>query len=157
MNGGAIDPLGEVRDVIDRARRPGVWLHVDGAFGLWARAEPSRRHLLDGVERADSWATDAHKWLNTPYDCGMAICAHDRRRIEPRFRSGRRTFPCGDDAGASRSGGLQPRVLQACPLGPCLGGVATARLRRAGEARRQVLSDGRTSRERARAAPKAST
>jgi len=76
VNGGAVDPLGEVRDVIDQRGNADIWLHVDGAFGLWARADPSRRHLLDGVERADSWATDAHKWLNTPYDCGMAICAH---------------------------------------------------------------------------------
>jgi len=51
----------------------GGWLHVDGAFGLWAAADPARRHLLDGVDRADSWTTDAHKWLNVPYDCGLAF------------------------------------------------------------------------------------
>ena len=51
-------------------------MHVDGAFGLWAAAVPSLRHLVAGVERADSWATDAHKWLNVPYDCGIALCAH---------------------------------------------------------------------------------
>jgi glutamate/tyrosine decarboxylase-like PLP-dependent enzyme len=76
VNGGAVDRLGPVRDVVDRRGAEGIWLHVDGAFGLWGRADPSRRHLLEDVDRADSWATDAHKWLNTPYDCGMAICAH---------------------------------------------------------------------------------
>ena len=76
VNGGAVDPLGHVRDVGDRRATGDIWLHVDGAFGLWCRADPSRRHLLQDVDRADSWATDAHKWLNTPYDCGMAICAH---------------------------------------------------------------------------------
>ena len=51
-------------------------MHVDGAFGLWAAASPTLRPLVDGVERADSWATDAHKWLNVPYDCGLVFCAH---------------------------------------------------------------------------------
>jgi glutamate/tyrosine decarboxylase-like PLP-dependent enzyme len=50
-----------------------VWVHVDGAFGLWARATPARAGLAGGVEHADSWATDAHKWLNVPYDCGIAL------------------------------------------------------------------------------------
>ena len=75
VNGGAVDPFGDLGDVVDGRNRDDIWLHVDGAFGLWARADPSRRHLLDDVDRADSWATDAHKWLNTPYDCGIAICA----------------------------------------------------------------------------------
>ncbi|MET0740669.1 MAG: pyridoxal-dependent decarboxylase [Candidatus Nanopelagicales bacterium] len=57
-------------------------MHVDGAFGLWAAASPQLRHLVEGVERADSWATDAHKWLNVPYDCGIAITAHiDDHRV----------------------------------------------------------------------------
>jgi len=50
-----------------------TWIHIDGAFGLWARVAPARAHLADGVDLADSWATDAHKWLNTPYDCGIVI------------------------------------------------------------------------------------
>ncbi len=51
-------------------------MHVDGAFGLWAAAAPARAHLTDGLELADSWATDGHKWLNVPYDCGIVLCAH---------------------------------------------------------------------------------
>jgi glutamate/tyrosine decarboxylase-like PLP-dependent enzyme len=70
---GAFDPFPAIVDV---TRRNGAWLHVDGAFGLWAAASPSRRHLLAGVEGADSWTTDAHKWLNVPYDCGIVVCAH---------------------------------------------------------------------------------
>jgi glutamate/tyrosine decarboxylase-like PLP-dependent enzyme len=61
--------------IIDRFDPASTWVHVDGAFGLWANAAPNRRHLLDGVERADSWATDGHKWLNTPYDCGVVAVA----------------------------------------------------------------------------------
>jgi glutamate/tyrosine decarboxylase-like PLP-dependent enzyme len=71
VNTGAVDPLDAVADLVgERAR---AWLHVDGAFGLWGAASPERRPLLRGLERADSWAVDAHKWLNVPYDCGMAI------------------------------------------------------------------------------------
>ena len=70
VNGGGIDPLEEV---CAAARAAGAWVHVDGAFGLWAAASPSREHLVRGVERADSWATDAHKWLNVPFDCGIAF------------------------------------------------------------------------------------
>ncbi|WP_217914630.1 pyridoxal phosphate-dependent decarboxylase family protein [Miltoncostaea marina] len=75
VNGGGVDPLDELADAVDARGRADTWLHVDGAFGLWGRAAPRRRALLAGAERAHSWATDAHKWLNTPYDCGMAICA----------------------------------------------------------------------------------
>ncbi len=73
VNTGAVDPLGELADVCEEA---GAWLHVDGAFGLWAAASPRLRHLTEGCERADSWATDAHKWLNVPYDCGIVFCRH---------------------------------------------------------------------------------
>jgi glutamate/tyrosine decarboxylase-like PLP-dependent enzyme len=73
VNTGALDPL---QAIADRTTARGAWLHVDGAFGLWAAATPSLRHLIEGVARADSWAVDAHKWLNVPYDCGIAICAH---------------------------------------------------------------------------------
>jgi glutamate/tyrosine decarboxylase-like PLP-dependent enzyme len=67
---GASDPMA---DIVDLAHQRGAWVHVDGAFGLWAAAVPELRHLVAGVERADSWATDAHKWLNVPYDSGLAI------------------------------------------------------------------------------------
>jgi len=73
VNTGACD---DVNAIVDAARAAGAWVHVDGAFGLWAAAAPSRRHLVAGCERADSWATDAHKWLNVPYDSGVAFCAH---------------------------------------------------------------------------------
>jgi glutamate/tyrosine decarboxylase-like PLP-dependent enzyme len=73
INTGAVDPLAGICDI---AHQAGAWVHVDGAFGLWAAASPRFRPLLSGVERADSWATDAHKWLNVPYDCGLVFCAH---------------------------------------------------------------------------------
>lgn len=67
---GAFDPIGEIAVL---TREHGGWLHVDGAFGLWARACPTRAALAQGVEQADSWATDAHKWLQAPYECGCAF------------------------------------------------------------------------------------
>ena len=70
VNTGSIDPLREIAAI---AHERGAWLHVDGAFGLWGRASRDRRPLLDGVDLADSWATDAHKWLNVPYDNGIVI------------------------------------------------------------------------------------
>jgi glutamate/tyrosine decarboxylase-like PLP-dependent enzyme len=73
VNTGAFDDLAAIADA---AAGTGAWFHVDGAFGLWAAAAPSLRHLVRGSERADSWATDAHKWLNVPYDSGIAFCAH---------------------------------------------------------------------------------
>ena len=72
VNSGAFDPIGEICDL---AHARDAWVHVDGAFGLWAAASPRLRHLVAGVERADSWATDAHKWLNVPYDSGLVFCA----------------------------------------------------------------------------------
>ncbi len=73
LHSGAFDPVGESAAV---AHRHDAWVHVDGAFGLWAAASPSLRSLLQGYETADSWATDAHKTLNVPYDCGIAVVAH---------------------------------------------------------------------------------
>jgi glutamate/tyrosine decarboxylase-like PLP-dependent enzyme len=70
LNVGACDPF---RELIPTAQAGGAWVHVDGAFGLFARASRKYRHLVDGVELADSWSTDGHKWLNVPFDCGIAI------------------------------------------------------------------------------------
>jgi glutamate/tyrosine decarboxylase-like PLP-dependent enzyme len=71
VNTGAFDPLEEIADAVP----DDAWLHVDGAFGLWAAASPKLRGLVRGVERADSWITDAHKWLNVPYDSALVLCS----------------------------------------------------------------------------------
>ena len=73
VNTGSFDSLDEIADL---CRDAGAWLHVDGAFGIWAAVSPSLRRLVKGIERADSWTTDAHKWLNVPYDSGIVLCAH---------------------------------------------------------------------------------
>jgi glutamate/tyrosine decarboxylase-like PLP-dependent enzyme len=75
VNTGACDPVGKVCEI---AREMDAWVHVDGAFGLWAAVSPARRHLLEGIDKADSWATDAHKWLNVPQDSGIAIVREPR-------------------------------------------------------------------------------
>ncbi|KFU82828.1 Glutamate or tyrosine decarboxylase [Amycolatopsis lurida] len=73
VNTGAFDDVAAATEI---AHRHGAWVHVDGAFGLWAAAAPSLRRLTTGLAKADSWAVDGHKWLNVPYDCGYAFCAH---------------------------------------------------------------------------------
>jgi glutamate/tyrosine decarboxylase-like PLP-dependent enzyme len=73
VNTGAFDPI---REICARAHSQGAWVHVDGAFGMWAAAAPARAHLVRGIEEADSWATDAHKWLNVPYDSGLVLTRH---------------------------------------------------------------------------------
>ena len=70
VNTGAFDPI---KDICTAAKSNGAWVHVDGAFGLWAAASPMRAHLAAGIEEADSWSVDAHKWLNVPHDSGMVI------------------------------------------------------------------------------------
>jgi glutamate/tyrosine decarboxylase-like PLP-dependent enzyme len=74
VNTGAFDPFDAIADARDAA--PNAWIHIDGAFGLWAAVSDSLRPLVAGSDRADSWATDAHKWLNVPYDSGIAFTAH---------------------------------------------------------------------------------
>lgn len=75
VNTGAFDPL---EAICRRAREMGAWVHVDGAFGLWAAVVPQRAHLVAGIAEADSWATDGHKWLNVPYDSGLVFCREPR-------------------------------------------------------------------------------
>lgn len=92
VNSGAFDPVGAL---CDRAHQDGGWVHVDGAFGLWAAAVPSLRHLADGIDRADSWAVSAHKTLNVPYDCGIVMC-RDRAALESAFRASAAYFQWSD-------------------------------------------------------------
>jgi glutamate/tyrosine decarboxylase-like PLP-dependent enzyme len=73
VNTGGFDPLNDIAEIV---RQRQGWLHVDGAFGLWAAACSTKRHLVRGASRADSWATDAHKWLNVPYDSGLVFTAN---------------------------------------------------------------------------------
>ena len=79
VNSGAFDPL---EPIVEAAHAAGAWVHVDAAFGLWAAASPSLRRLVAGIEGADSWATDAHKWLNVPYDCGFVAVADRAAHFE---------------------------------------------------------------------------
>ena len=88
MNTGGFDPMDRIAEVL--AGHPNHWVHVDGAFGLWANVSPQLRLLVRGVERADSWSTDAHKWLNAGYDCGF-VAVRDPRRTGPPWR--RRRLP----------------------------------------------------------------
>ena len=97
-NSGAMDPVGEICQV---AHGHGAWVHVDGAFGMWAAASPRLRPLVAGVERADSWATDAHKWLNVPYDSGLVFCAHpEAHRAAMGIRAGYLIHGSGDQRDA---------------------------------------------------------
>ena len=92
LHSGSFDPLGPA---IAAAHEHGAWVHVDGAFGLWAAASPRLRHLVAGHEAADSWATDAHKTLNVPYDCGIVVV----RRPALRAAMGMRASYLVQDAG----------------------------------------------------------
>jgi glutamate/tyrosine decarboxylase-like PLP-dependent enzyme len=74
VNTGAFDPAAEICEL---AHQSGAWVHIDGAFGLWAAAAPERAYLIEGVAQADSWALDAHKWLNVPYDSGIVVCREE--------------------------------------------------------------------------------
>ncbi len=100
VNTGSFDPLPEIVAAVREL--PNAWLHVDGAFGLWAAAAPSLRHLVAGVEGADSWSTDAHKWLNVPYDSGIAI-VRDPDAHRSAVSHGAAYYVAG--AGAERDGG----------------------------------------------------
>ena len=122
VNTGAFDPLEEIADAVEGT---GAWLHVDGAFGLWAAASPRFRHLVAGSERADSWATDCHKWLNVPYDSGIAFCAHpDSHRAAMSVRA---SYLEQADPTRARPDGLEPRVLAPGARLPDLRGDPLAR------------------------------
>lgn len=92
LNTGAFDPFPEI---IDWARQRNSWVHVDGAIGLWAAASPARRHLTAGMNGADSWATDGHKWLNVPYDSGI-ILIRDASLLRPTMSARAGYLPEGD-------------------------------------------------------------
>ena len=81
VNSGAFDPFHEI---CDAAENVGAWVHVDAAFGGWVGASKNRKHLSDGMERADSWSLDCHKWLNVPHDSAIAIC-RDREAMQAMF------------------------------------------------------------------------
>jgi glutamate/tyrosine decarboxylase-like PLP-dependent enzyme len=103
VNTGHSAPFNEI---IDAVGGPNAWVHVDGAFGLWANAVPARQVHVAGVERADSWATDGHKWLNVPYDCGVVICA-DGDQLRRSMRMDAAYVPDGGEARTLMSMGLQ--------------------------------------------------
>ena len=149
VNSGAFDDLTAATAV---AHEHGAWVHVDGAFGLWAAASPTTRHLTAGIETADSWSTDGHKWLNVPYDSGYAFCAHPdvarrghvfHRRLPDRPRPGR-------SAGAV---GLRDRVVAAGPRVRHVGRPSRARSERRGRPGRPVLRHGPPLRRAARLSP----
>ena len=109
-------------------------MHVDGAFGLWAAASPPYRHLTAGAERADSWASDAHKWLNVPYDSGLAFCGR------PADHRAAMSLPAAYLADRrARRHGLVARGVAALAGVPALGGVAVAGPLRCRGPRRPML------------------
>jgi glutamate/tyrosine decarboxylase-like PLP-dependent enzyme len=143
VNTGTCDPLPAIADATEKA---GAWLHVDGASGMWAAASPSLRHLCEGVERAGSWATDAHKWLNVPYDSGIAFCAHPHAH---RAAMGvQADYLIHDDDGRCDQIGLEPGVLSpgARLSDPC--GAALARPLRCRRDGRALLRRARRFAER---------
>jgi glutamate/tyrosine decarboxylase-like PLP-dependent enzyme len=85
VNSGSFDPID---DVCETANKAGAWVHIDGAFGLWAEAVPQLSYLTKGLEKADSWSVDGHKTLNTPYDCGIIMCKHKASIISALHASG---------------------------------------------------------------------
>jgi glutamate/tyrosine decarboxylase-like PLP-dependent enzyme len=100
VNTGACDDLAAATEA---AHARDAWVHVDGAFGLWAAASPSRRHLVAGLERADSWAVDGHKWLNVPYDTGFVFCADREAHVASVSYTASYLVGSGDPAGRSPS------------------------------------------------------
>jgi len=85
VNSGAFDPFDEI---CDRANRVGAWVHIDGAFGLWAAGSKRKKYLTKGIQKANSWAVDAHKTLNAPYDCGIVLCKNREALVTAMHLSG---------------------------------------------------------------------
>ena len=112
VNAGDFDPIA---DMASSTREHDAWLHVDGAFGLFARLSPRTRHLTEGVELADSITVDAHKWLNVPYDCGLRLRARSPARLGRALAIGAPYLPSPDDPGRTR-GSSRPRT-RAAPAG----------------------------------------
>lgn len=145
VNTGAFDPAAEI---VPRAKEAGAWVHVDGAFGLWAAASPRQAHLMEGFELADSWTTDAHKWLNAGYDCGIALlrdaaplrraldspaasctrASWSRCTIRRSRRGGRAGSPCGLHCGQLGRRGLAELVAIGAAGMPCCSRKGCGRL-----------------------------
>lgn len=85
VNTGSFDPI---NDICNKAQKANAWVHIDGAFGLWAAGSKSKKHLTHGIEKADSWSVDAHKTLNAPYDCGIVLCKHEQALVSALQNSG---------------------------------------------------------------------
>lgn len=114
--------------IIDHVASPDTWVHVDGAFGLWANAAPNRQRWVQGVDRADSWATDGHKWLNAPYDCGVVICA-DGSTLRHSMRMDAAYVPTGEDERSLMNLGLQmSQSARAVPVWAILAGQGRAQI-----------------------------
>ena len=146
VNSGCFDPLVEIGDAVEGTD---AWLHVDGAFGLWASASPRLRHLTAGAERADSWATDGHKWLNVPYDSGIAFCAHPGSHRAAMSVSASYLEQTDPDAARDRAG-LDAGVLPPRPRLPDLRRDPRARERRRRRHGRALLRPRRALRGAAR-------
>lgn len=113
VNTGSFDPFNDIIDRVRTSAHP-TWVHVDGAFGIWARVAPKRAHLVAGVERADSWATDGHKWLNVPYDCGMAIVRNgDALRRTMSFKADYLPEEAANPSDYTPEGSRRPRGVDA--------------------------------------------
>ena len=113
VNTGSFDPFNAIIDRVRDADHP-TWVHVDGAFGIWARVAPQRTYLTAGVERADSWATDGHKWLNVPYDCGMAIVRNaDALRKTMSFKADYLPEEAANPSDYTPEGSRRPRGVDA--------------------------------------------
>ena len=134
VNTGAFDPLAEI---VAACRAHGAWVHVDGAFGLWAAAAPGRAHLTAGASGADSWAVDAHKWLNVPYDGAFAFVADPEAHRAAMRLTAAYLAPAGSgqrDGGRLGAGGVAAGARL-----PDLGRAALPGARRRGRARRALL------------------